>query len=127
MTQSRVHKLLYDKELYHNILIQKGGNLRHPTEVNIYQSNSKMSKKLKKISEDFKTPGESSASSNRIIVEQMIIIAILRQLTSTAGYKAYHGFLVLDDFSKKINSTINFFHRITQSQRETQSTMCLFF
>ena len=69
MTQSRVHKLLYNKELYHNILIQKGGNLRYPTEVNIYQSNSTMSKKLKEIAEDFKTPGESPAGTNRIIVE----------------------------------------------------------
>jgi len=101
--------------------------LRYTTEVNIYQSNSKISKKLKKIAEDFKTPGKSPAGANRIIVERMIIIALLRQFTSTAGYEADHGFLVSDDFSKKINSTINVFHRITKPQRKTQSTVRLFF
>ncbi len=65
-----------------------------------YQSNSKMSKKLKKISEilqkdmsflkkvagDFKTPKESPAGAKGMTIEQVVRVAILKQLRQL-GYE----------------------------------------
>ncbi|MGR3303954.1 MAG: ISNCY family transposase [Candidatus Scalindua sp.] len=68
-----------------------------------YQSNSKMSKKLKKISEilekdmsflekvaeDFKTPKESPAGAKGMTIEQVVRVAILKQLRQLGYQELY--------------------------------------
>ena len=68
-----------------------------------YQSNSKMSKKLEKISEilqkdrsllhsvakDFKTPKESTSGAKGMTIEQVVRVSILKQLCKLSYEKLY--------------------------------------
>jgi len=85
----------------------QGGEMReiYDTQLRLefYQSNSKMSKKLEKISdildrdirflakisENFKTPKESSAGAKGMTIEQVVRVALLKQLRQLSYEKLY--------------------------------------